>query len=792
MKTTLDWHRGVTSVQAAMGAAARVALVAVAMLACDGATDDDGGSTGPIGTIALAVTPATLSVPQGSSAVVTLTLTRGGGFAGAVTLAAEGVPAGMTASVSPATLTGATTSATVTVTVAPSVATGSYPITVRATAPGVGDATAPFGVTVTTPPGVSLSLAPAALTILQGASATTAVTITRTNFTGAVALSLEGAPPGVTGAFTPASTTTDNASLTLSVAITVPPGNYPITVKATAAGIADRTATLALTVTAAPVIAISIAPTTVAVMQGGSGEVTITIVRTNLTAPVQLSVTGAPTGLAFTFEQNPTSSGQVRLSFVAAGTTTVATYTITITAQAPGAQTVTATFTVQVQAAAGNQVEFQFCSASENPLFFAARDGAGAWQVVTGTLASSVYRYRFTVTQAVGAVFYVQQSGSALAAPNASGVLATLATPGRLSTRLFPDALARLVPDAPTQSAATTYESTAYFATATELATIGTDNCAATQSTKSVWLQVTGVGNGQEAVLSLGGVTEFFDGTFGLSPVEFTGVRSGLVDFFGVRASSLTGVPTRILDVRNLNPADGSTLPFTADFNSVNAYDPAAAVLTIGNALGDELLNFTAFSTANGDGGTLAGAFAPSAAVTRTWYGIPTAKLQAGDVHANVIFASPAVSTTNEQRYHFQFTTTVQNLSPALGARLPTHTVSVATSSGYRRIRVQGALPSEYEDLVTVQYEPSAGGNEVWLIATRGYLAAMGGTTSYDLTTPDVGALPGFPLASAPEAGEWEVLVNANGWSGLGITAPAPVNGATFVGAAKQVKITLP
>jgi hypothetical protein len=44
----------------------------------------------------------------------------------------------------------------------------------------------------------ALSLTPAALTIDQGANGNTTVTITRTDFTGAVTLSLGGAPAGVT------------------------------------------------------------------------------------------------------------------------------------------------------------------------------------------------------------------------------------------------------------------------------------------------------------------------------------------------------------------------------------------------------------------------------------------------------------------------------------------------------------------------------------------------------------------------------------------------------------------
>ena len=53
----------------------------------------------------------------------------------------------------------------------------------------------------------ALSLTPGALTIVQGATGTASVTITRTNFTGAVTLSLSNAPVGVTGSFDPAAPT---------------------------------------------------------------------------------------------------------------------------------------------------------------------------------------------------------------------------------------------------------------------------------------------------------------------------------------------------------------------------------------------------------------------------------------------------------------------------------------------------------------------------------------------------------------------------------------------------------
>src|SRR5438046_6392227 len=80
----------------------------------------------------------------------------------------------------------------------------------------------------------TLSLAPAALTIVQGATGSSTVTITRTNFAGAVTLSLGGAPTGVTGAFNPAAPTGTSSALTVSVGAAVVPGVYNLTVDGTA------------------------------------------------------------------------------------------------------------------------------------------------------------------------------------------------------------------------------------------------------------------------------------------------------------------------------------------------------------------------------------------------------------------------------------------------------------------------------------------------------------------------------------------------------------------------------
>src|SRR5512138_2496487 len=132
---------------------AREVIAAVATtlaLACGG-----GGAGGPVGnagSIQLTVNPTTLPIQQGGGGTVSASLTRGGGFSGVVALAVTGLPTGITSTITPAQLSGSTTSATVSVVADTTVAPQTYSATVTATAQGVGQATATYQVVVTAPP----------------------------------------------------------------------------------------------------------------------------------------------------------------------------------------------------------------------------------------------------------------------------------------------------------------------------------------------------------------------------------------------------------------------------------------------------------------------------------------------------------------------------------------------------------------------------------------------------------------------------------------------------------------
>ena len=121
-----------------------VALVAAVLVAACGGY----GTTEPTPAIEIGLSPGTLSVIQGATTAVNLSLTRSGGFAGDVSIVIEGMPAGILSTVAPPSLDPAVSSAVITLRSSTIAAPGVYNVTVRATGTGVTAATAGLAVTV--------------------------------------------------------------------------------------------------------------------------------------------------------------------------------------------------------------------------------------------------------------------------------------------------------------------------------------------------------------------------------------------------------------------------------------------------------------------------------------------------------------------------------------------------------------------------------------------------------------------------------------------------------------------
>jgi hypothetical protein len=112
-------------------------------------------------------------------------------------------------------------------------------------------------------PNYTLSASPSSVTLTQGSSGQSTVTVTPQNgFTGSVSLSASALPSGVTAAFNPNPTTsaTNSSTLTLSASSTAGVGRFTVTIKGTSRSL-THTTTLTLTVNALPRYALTVSDT---------------------------------------------------------------------------------------------------------------------------------------------------------------------------------------------------------------------------------------------------------------------------------------------------------------------------------------------------------------------------------------------------------------------------------------------------------------------------------------------------------------------------------------------------
>ena len=277
----------------------------------------------------LTASPSSVTITQGgASGKSNITITSVNGFSGNVTLAASGLPTGVTAAFSP---NPATSSSTLTLTASATAATGTATVTITGTSGSTLRNTTVLSLTVNALKTFSLSASPNAVTITQGgASGKSNTTITPVNgFSGNVTLAASGLPTGVTASFNP-DPATSISTLTLTASATAKKGKATATITGTS-GSLRATTTLTLTVDGLGSFTLTASPSIVTVAQGSSGTSTITIVPAGgFDKEVTLSASGMPSGVAASFSTNPTTSTST-LTLTVSGSTATGQSTITIT-----------------------------------------------------------------------------------------------------------------------------------------------------------------------------------------------------------------------------------------------------------------------------------------------------------------------------------------------------------------------------------------------------------------------------------------------------------------------------
>jgi uncharacterized membrane protein len=313
-------------------------------------------NAGTAGGFTVAANPATLTVQQGAPVTSTVTITRTGGFAGAVTLTATGLPNGVTAAFDPAAPT--TNSSTLTLTASATAATGVATVTIHGNATGLTEQTTALALTVNAASagGFTLEMNPAALTVIQGLSATSTVSITRTGgFAGSVNLTATGLPTGVTAAFNPTDVTGATSTLTLTASATAAIGAATVTIEGTSQGQTDQTTTLALTVNIPGSFSLTVDPKTLTIQPGMNGTATVTITRTGgFAGAVTLSATGLPNGVTATFDPAAPTTDQSTLTLTASATAAVGSASVVIHGNGTGLGEHTTTITLTVSTASGS------------------------------------------------------------------------------------------------------------------------------------------------------------------------------------------------------------------------------------------------------------------------------------------------------------------------------------------------------------------------------------------------------------------------------------------------------
>jgi len=290
------------------------------------------GSASP--SFTLSASPSSVTVTQGGTGTSTISVTDVGGFTGSVTLAASGLPSGVTAAFGTNPTTG---TSVLTLTASSTATTGAATVTITGTS-GSLTATTSIALTVsaTATQSFTLSSSPSSLSVTQGSSGTSTISVTDKNgFTGSVTLAASGLPSGVTAAFG-TNPTTGTSVLTLTASSTATTGTSTVTITGTS-GSLTATTTIALTVSASSAsknFTLSLSPSSFTIDDDGNVSTTLTVTSVGgFHSAVTLSVNEFPTDVSATASANPVTppaNGSTKVTLTWSATRRAPTGTTTI------------------------------------------------------------------------------------------------------------------------------------------------------------------------------------------------------------------------------------------------------------------------------------------------------------------------------------------------------------------------------------------------------------------------------------------------------------------------------
>jgi hypothetical protein len=293
----------------------------------------------------LELSASALSVTQGSSATDTITVTDVDGFNGSVTLAASGLPSGVTAAFGTNPTSG---SSVVTFTASSTATAGTSTVTITGTSGGTSETT-----TISLTVNSSGSCTPTAIVPYISVSGTWTEESTATVTSTTTVVDLGPQPvSGGTWAWTGPNGFTSTARQIDSIALSTGANVYTATY--TNASGCKSTQAFTITVTSSTgSFTLKPSASALSIAQGASGNDTITVTDVSpFTGSVTLAASGLPSGVTAAFGTNPATSTSV-LTLTASSTATAGTSTVTITGTS-GSLTATTTISLTVTSTTGS------------------------------------------------------------------------------------------------------------------------------------------------------------------------------------------------------------------------------------------------------------------------------------------------------------------------------------------------------------------------------------------------------------------------------------------------------
>ena len=276
-----------------------------------------------MGYFELSLNPASVSLDPGGSTSTTVSVKSFMGYSEPVSLTAEDVPAGVTATFA-STPVNPGSSTTLSLSASVSAVPGTYTLKVKG-AGGGGVEDEKTLTLVISSFDFSVSASPTSVTANTGEKVT--VTVSVNLVSGApqpVALSLSGLPPG-SYALSP-STVTPTGTSTLTIDTSGLEGKYNVEIKSVFSG-TEKTTSISLKVSAFD-FKISVDPTTLEMKQGEQAATAVSVeLLSGSSQPVALSVKGLPSDVSYSFDPStvtPTATSLLRITAGgASGTFTV-------------------------------------------------------------------------------------------------------------------------------------------------------------------------------------------------------------------------------------------------------------------------------------------------------------------------------------------------------------------------------------------------------------------------------------------------------------------------------------